>query len=74
MVSGFIYPPSRKTATGGAVVLITEDVDALFKEFSLKNTIIDLVPTDQSWGNREMYIKDPDENSIRFTQWLNTGT
>jgi len=49
-------------------------VDALYKEFTLKNTIIDLAPTDQSWGNREMYIKDPDENSIRFTQWSNKET
>ena len=59
---------------GSAVVLITDDVDALYKEFTLKNTIIDLTPTDQSWGNREMYIKDPDENSIRFTQWSNKET
>src|SRR6478672_6575661 len=59
---------------GSAIVLITEDVDALFEEFALKNAVIDLGPTDQSWGNREMYIKDPDENSIRFTQWLNTET
>ena len=51
--------------------LLPKDVDALYKEFTLKNTIIDLTPTDQSWGNREMYIKDPDENSIRFTQWSN---
>jgi len=59
---------------GSAVVLVVEDVDALYKEFTLKKTVIDLVPTDQSWGNREMYIKDPDENSIRFTQWSNKET
>jgi len=59
---------------GSAIVLIVEDVDALYKEFTGKNTKIDLVPTDQSWGNREMYIKDPDENSIRFTQWTNKET
>ena len=64
------FPEDSKS--GGAVVLIVEDVDALYKEFSAKNTLIDLTPTDQSWGNREMYIKDPDENSIRFTQWTET--
>ncbi len=61
------FPEDSKS--GSAVVLIVEDVDVLYKEFISKNTIFDLVPTDQSWGNREMYIKDPDENSIRFTQW-----
>lgn len=59
---------------GSAIVLITDDVDVLYKEFNSKNTIVDLTPTDQSWGNREMYIKDPDENSIRFTQWSNKET
>jgi hypothetical protein len=25
-------------------------------------------PIDQTWGNREMYVKDVDGNSIRFIQ------
>ncbi len=57
-----------------AVVLVVDDVDALHKEFLSKGVAIDLSPTDQSWGNREMYIKDADNNSIRFTQWMNPGT
>jgi uncharacterized glyoxalase superfamily protein PhnB len=56
---------------GNAIVLIVDDVDALHKEFVSKGVEIDLNPTDQSWGNREMYIKDADNNSIRFTQWSN---
>ncbi len=54
---------------GNAVVLIVDDVDAMHKEFLSNGVTIDLSPTDQSWGNREMYIKDADNNSIRFTQW-----
>jgi hypothetical protein len=27
---------------------------------------IDLPPTDQTWSNREMYVKDADGNSRRF--------
>jgi catechol 2,3-dioxygenase-like lactoylglutathione lyase family enzyme len=27
---------------------------------------IELPPTDQTWGNREMYVNDPDGNSLRF--------
>jgi len=52
--------------SGGVVFLVVEDVDALHAELKTKGVAIDLEPTDQSWGNREMYVKDPDGNSIRF--------
>lgn len=52
--------------SGGVVFLLVEDVDALHGELVAKGVAIDLKPTDQSWGNREMYVKDPDGNSIRF--------
>lgn len=58
---------------GNAIVLIVDNVDSLYKEFLSKEIKIDLEPTDQSWGNREMYIEDPDNNSIRFTQWSKEG-
>ena len=51
---------------GGIVFLGVEDVDALHKELKARGIVIDLEPTDQSWGNREMYVHDPDGNSIRF--------
>lgn len=51
---------------GGAVFLLVEDVDALHAELVAKGVAIKLPPTDQSWGNREMYVNDPDGNSIRF--------
>ena len=54
---------------GNAIVLVVENVDALYEEFVSKGVVIDLPPVDQSWGNREMYIQDADGNSIRFTQW-----
>jgi len=57
---------------GNAVVLVVENVDALHDEFASKGVKIDLEPVDQSWGNREMYVKDADNNSIRFTQWKNS--
>jgi catechol 2,3-dioxygenase-like lactoylglutathione lyase family enzyme len=62
------FPDDGKA--GNAVVLIVDNVDRLYEEFLAKAVQVDLVPTDQSWGNREMYIEDPDHNSIRFTQWL----
>ena len=60
--------PSDRIA-GNAVVLVVDGVDALYKEFLLKGVEIDLAPTDQDWGNREMYINEKNNNSIRFTQW-----
>ena len=55
-------------APGGVVFLLVADVDELHVELLAKGIAIDLAPTEQSWGNREMYVKDPDGNSIRFVQ------
>jgi hypothetical protein len=38
------------------------------EEFARKGVPIDTGPVDQSWGNREMYVKDSDANSLRFAQ------
>jgi catechol 2,3-dioxygenase-like lactoylglutathione lyase family enzyme len=51
---------------GGVVYLPVSDVDALYRELLSKRVSIDLSPTDQTWGNREMYVRDPDGNSLRF--------
>ena len=52
--------------SGGVVGLIVEDVDALHAELVAKGVRIDTGPVDQTWGTREMYVKDADGNSIRF--------
>jgi uncharacterized glyoxalase superfamily protein PhnB len=52
--------------SGGAVFLLVEDVDALHAELVAKGVPIALEPTDQTWGNREMYVEDADGNSLRF--------
>jgi len=54
--------------SGGAVNLIVEDVDALHAEFVEQGVRIDTGPVDQTWGSREMYVKDADGNSIRFIE------
>ena len=53
---------------GGVVNLIVEDVDALHAELGARGVDVGLEPTDQTWGNREMYVEDPDGNSVRFIQ------
>jgi uncharacterized glyoxalase superfamily protein PhnB len=53
---------------GCAVNLVVDDVDALHREFIAKAVQIHVGPVDQTWGTREMYVKDADGNSIRFQQ------
>jgi catechol 2,3-dioxygenase-like lactoylglutathione lyase family enzyme len=43
--------------SGSVVFLVVDDVDVLHAELKTKNVTIALEPTDQSWGNREMYSK-----------------
>jgi catechol 2,3-dioxygenase-like lactoylglutathione lyase family enzyme len=50
----------------GVVYLLVDDVDRLHEELVARGVPIDLAPTDQTWGNREMYVRDPDGNSVRF--------
>jgi uncharacterized glyoxalase superfamily protein PhnB len=54
--------------SGGVVFLRVDDVDAIHRELVGKGVTIDTGPIDQSWGNREMYVKDSDRNCLRFVQ------
>lgn len=51
---------------GGVVYFMSDDVDALHAEFVARNVRIHIAPVDQTWGMRELYVHDPDGNSIRF--------
>jgi len=51
---------------GGVVYFIVDDVDALHAEFVREGVTIHIAPVDQTWGMRELYVLDPDRNSIRF--------
>lgn len=53
---------------GCAVYLTVDDVDVLYAELRRCDIAIELSPTDQTWGNREMYVRDEDKNSLRFIQ------
>ena len=65
-------------AFGQAVVVTTDDVDALVRKFRARGlrtpgdpdapTQVHEGPIDQSWGTREFYVDDPDGNTLRFTQ------
>jgi uncharacterized glyoxalase superfamily protein PhnB len=44
------------------------DVEELPAEFVAAGVKIDLAPCDQTWGTREMYVKDAGGNCLRFQQ------
>ena len=63
---------------GQAIVVLTGDIDSLFRKFldrGLKTpgnpeSPVHEGPTDQTWGTREFYVDDPDGNTLRFTEVL----
>ena len=52
--------------SGSVANLMVDNVDTLYAEFSARHIHIDVPPVDQSWGSREMYVKDADGNCLRF--------
>ncbi len=42
------------------------DVDRLHEEVAARGAVVQLAPTDQTWGTRETGIRDPDGNVLVF--------
>ena len=64
---------SAHAGDGGArsmANIVVNDVDSLYREFTSRAVDIHLGPIDQTWGVREMYVRDPDGNTLRFQEWL----
>ena len=65
---------SGDSVFGAAVYFYVEDVDALFRRFQAAGLTtpgrpqspVEDGPTDQTWGMREFYVRDPDHNVLRF--------
>jgi catechol 2,3-dioxygenase-like lactoylglutathione lyase family enzyme len=63
---------------GQAIVVVTDNVDALFRKFRARGlktpgnpdapAEVHEGPIDQSWGTRELYVNDPDGNTLRFVE------
>jgi catechol 2,3-dioxygenase-like lactoylglutathione lyase family enzyme len=58
------YKPERAGMTDA--FFWVADVDQLHEEFRGRGAVVQLPPTDQSWGLREMGIRDPDGNVLGF--------
>ena len=63
---------------GQAVVILTDNVDAVFRKFRARGlktpgnpdapAEVHEGPINQSWGTREWYVDDPDGNTLRFVE------
>ena len=62
----FLTEHTGDCEVGGAVYFVVPDVDRCFAEFSGRGILLAEPPTDTSWGTREMVVRDPDGNHLRF--------
>ncbi len=61
---------------GSVVNIWVEDVDALFARYigrgldiaKKRSSPVHQSPVDQTWGRREFYVTDADNNTLRFVQ------
>jgi uncharacterized glyoxalase superfamily protein PhnB len=58
------YKPQRAGMTDA--FLWVADVDRLHAELSARGAVVQLPPTNQTWGTREMGVRDPDGNVLVF--------
>jgi len=58
------YKPERAGMTDA--FLWVADVDRLHDELAARGAVVQLPPTDQTWGTRETGIRDPDGNVLVF--------
>jgi catechol 2,3-dioxygenase-like lactoylglutathione lyase family enzyme len=60
--------------TGIAAIVLVDNIDDLFRKYlnrglditNKEDSPVHQGPIDQSWGNREFYVTDPDGNTLRF--------
>jgi catechol 2,3-dioxygenase-like lactoylglutathione lyase family enzyme len=53
-------------AVGGLIYLFVDSVDDWHAQLRRNGVAIELPPTDQPWGLREMHLVDPDGNRLRI--------
>jgi uncharacterized glyoxalase superfamily protein PhnB len=65
------YKPERAGMTDA--FLWVSDVDGLHAEVAARGAVVQLPPTDQTWGTREVGIRDPDGNVLVFAVKRESG-
>jgi catechol 2,3-dioxygenase-like lactoylglutathione lyase family enzyme len=62
----FLTEHTGDCEVGGAVYFVVPDVDHCFAEFSARGVVPVEPPLDTPWETREMLLRDPDGNRLRF--------
>jgi catechol 2,3-dioxygenase-like lactoylglutathione lyase family enzyme len=62
----FLTEHTGDCEVGGAVYFAVPDVDRCYAEFSGRGILAAKLPAGTTWGTREMLVKDPDGNRLRF--------
>ena len=68
----FLTEHAGDCEVGGAVYFQVPDVDACYADFAARQIEFSKLPDNTPWGTREMLLKDPDGNRLRFAQSLDT--
>ena len=66
-LSLFLTEHSGDCQVGGAVYIVVDDLDALYREITQRNVPVAEPPQETPWGTREMCVIDPDGNRLRFS-------
>ena len=66
-LSLFLSEHAGDCQVGGAAYFVVDDVDALYGNILKNGVKVAEPPTDAPWGAREMTVKDPDGNTLRFS-------
>jgi catechol 2,3-dioxygenase-like lactoylglutathione lyase family enzyme len=56
----------RDGVAGGVVTIQVSDIQQIHDELAGRGVDVGLGIMDQAWGNQEVYVRDPDGNTIRF--------
>jgi len=62
----FLTEHAGDCQVGGAAYFVVPDVDACYQEFVGRGLAGIERPQDTPWDTREMVLRDPDGNSLRF--------
>lgn len=57
---------------GGAAYIVLDNLDAFYQEVVQRGVVQPEPPEETPWGRREMTLKDPDGNTLRFASPLET--
>lgn len=62
----FLTEHTGDCQVGGAVYFKVADVDACYRDFDARGIVTVEAPDNTPWGSREMAVRDPDGNRLRF--------